>query len=73
VAIVGRLIRQKAAADAAERSHPERAAERVRFRQISERALAETRAKFPVLTGDNFQAANEYREARIRELQIGEK
>jgi hypothetical protein len=68
MAIVGRLIRNKAKQDADERAHPERAQERIRYRQAAEQALIDTRAKFPVLTAENFQAANEYREKRTAEL-----
>lgn len=69
MAIVGKLLRQKWAADAAEKKHEkERAAERIRFRQCAEQALAETRERFPVLTADNFEEANNFRENRLQDL-----
>lgn len=68
MAIVGRALRQKWASDAVEARHPERAAERIRYRAAAERALADTRAKFPTLTTENFAAADAYREARTKEL-----
>jgi hypothetical protein len=68
MAIIGKLIRQQARADAYERAHPEAAAERIRYRAAAEQALADTHARFPVLTTDNFAAANAYREARTKEL-----
>jgi len=68
MAYVTQAIRRKLADEAHEARHPERVVERVNFRAAADKALSETRAKFPVLTPDNFEAANEYRERRIREL-----
>jgi hypothetical protein len=65
---IPRALRRKWANDAFEAEHPELAQERVRTRAASLQALADTRAKFPVLTPENFEAANAYREARIKEL-----
>jgi hypothetical protein len=61
-------MRRKMADEAHEARHPERVQERIRYRAAAERALADTHARFPVLTTDNFAAANEYRERRTREL-----
>jgi hypothetical protein len=45
-------------------STPEEIAERIRYRRIGGIVTAEVKAKYPVLTGDNFEAAEEYRQAR---------
>jgi nicotinamide riboside kinase len=61
-------MRRKMRADADEARHPERAAERIRYRAAAEQALAEMHKRFPVLTSDNFEEANRFREARTQEL-----
>jgi hypothetical protein len=68
MAYVTQGMRRKMADAAYEERHPELAAERIRYRVAAEKALADTQAKFPVLTAENFQAANDYREAHTREL-----
>ena len=69
MAIVGRALREKWAAEADEARHPERAQERVDRRAIIERAWAETKAKFPLGTQEEIEAAFAYRDARIAELE----
>ncbi len=68
MAYVTQGMRRKMADDAHEARHPERARERIMYREAAERALAETMAKFAPLTTENFEAANAYREARTAEL-----
>jgi nicotinamide riboside kinase len=68
MAIVGRLLRKQWAADEAERRHPERAAERIRYREAAEQAFAEMKVKFPVLTGENFAEADKFCKTRTQEL-----
>jgi hypothetical protein len=70
MAYVTQMMRRKMANDANEARHPELAAERIRHRTAAEQALADVRERFPVLTAENFQEANDYREARIRELTL---
>jgi len=62
------MMRQKMAADAAERRHPERVAERIRYREIANLALAEMKEKYPVLTKDNFDEVRDYLDRRVQEL-----
>jgi hypothetical protein len=50
------------------KSTPEEAAERVRYRECATQALTEMRARFPVLTSDNLEAADKFREQRTQEL-----
>lgn len=47
---------------------PERAAERVRYREAAARAVAEREARYPVLTAENAAEAIAWQESRIREL-----
>jgi hypothetical protein len=47
---------------------PGAAAERVAYRKAAEQALAELRARWPVLTAENFTEADRFREARTQEL-----
>jgi hypothetical protein len=72
MAYISKAMRQKLANDAYEDRHPERGAQRIAYRKVAEQALAETQAKYPVLTADNFQEANDYRERRIAELLGGQ-
>ena len=39
-----------------------------RYRKASEQALAELHERWPVLTAENFAAANKFREERTEEL-----
>jgi hypothetical protein len=50
---------------------PEETAERVRHRECAKQALAEMQVHFPVLTADNFDAADKWRERRTQELLKG--
>jgi hypothetical protein len=68
MAIVGKALRQKWADDAHEARHPERVTERIAYRRAAEQALAETSARFPVLTAENFEEANRFRETRTQEI-----
>jgi len=63
---IPRALRQKWADDAHEARHPERAVERLRSRDANKKALADTFAAYPTITPDNFDAANDYRERRIK-------
>lgn len=65
---VTQALRRKWADEAHEKRHPERVTERIAFRDASSKAIAEMRVKFPVLTADNFDEANAFRESRVREL-----
>lgn len=41
---------------------------RHRYRAAAEQTLAELQQRFPVLSADNFEAANKFREQRLTEL-----
>lgn len=47
---------------------PAEIAERIRYRKASEQALAELHQQWPVLTPENFAAADKFRERRTQEL-----
>jgi hypothetical protein len=47
----------------------EEIAERIRYRHIASVVVnAEVKARYPVLTAENFAEADEYRQARLQEL-----
>lgn len=55
-----RIVRPDTAADIAER---------IKNRKACEQALADVRERYPVITAENFEEANAYRERRIREIE----
>jgi len=44
---------------------PERVAKRALYNQAKDQAMAEVRERFPTITPENFEAADEYRWDRI--------
>ncbi len=61
-------MRRKLANDAYEAKHPELGGERARYRDAAVRAIADMRKRFPILTAENFDEADEYRKTRISQL-----
>ena len=47
---------------------PEAIAERIRHRAAADQVRREIAERWPVITAENFQAVDDYRVARLREL-----